>query len=142
MSTVKLDAPPSPSGQFAQDRYRPERSPFCCTLRDNSYRIDFHMSLPNGSSYHWDKIGIFFSVLKSRTRATCPSREKSTGSRPTSSGCSASSFLRARAAAPPTKTRPIATDPTEEWPSSRHPTDEADATAWRSTGSTPHRNRG
>jgi len=27
--------------------------------------------------------------------------------------------------------RPIATDPTEEWPSSRHPTDEAEATAWR-----------
>src|ERR1019366_1599852 len=30
---------------------------------------------------------------------------------------------------------------TEEWPSSRRPTDEAGATAWRSTGSTPHRNR-
>src|SRR5271154_2611393 len=47
----------------------------------------------------------------------------------------------ARAAAPQTRTRPIATDPTEEWPSSRHPTDEADAIASRSIGSTPHRNR-
>jgi hypothetical protein len=39
------------------------------------------------------------------------------------------------------RTRPIVTDPTEEWPSSRHPTDEADAIASRLIGSTPHRNR-
>jgi len=69
-------------------------------------------------------------------------QEKSTGSQPMSSECSASSFpSREGGSGRQPKLVQSQLIPQKSGHPARRPTDEADATAWRSAGSTPHRNR-